>query len=135
LRRTKAAASQVPVTDLIGPVTIVGGTPFCGVPNKLGATYGITARDGEALDEQRKFGGRVTIDQGRIYRADRGTTLLIFKTVSLGMSAPVMAFGGSRSLSSIGFLQPAWARARNDGAAPTNKKQTSIPSSTSVDGE
>jgi len=31
-----------------------------------GAKYGITARDGEALDEQRKFGGRVAIDQGRI---------------------------------------------------------------------
>jgi hypothetical protein len=47
---------------------VVGGTPFRGVPIKPGATYGITARDGEALDEQRKFGGRVTIDQGRIYR-------------------------------------------------------------------
>ena len=109
LRRTKAAASQVPVNDLIGPVSIVGGTPFCGVPIKPGATYGITARDGEALDEQRKFGGRVTIDQGRIYRADRGTTLLICKTVSLGMSVPVMAFGWRRSPSRTGFLQPAWA--------------------------
>src|SRR5450755_4202703 len=38
------------------------------------------------------------------------------------MSAPVMAFGGSRSLSRTGFPQPAWARARNDGSAPTNKK-------------
>jgi hypothetical protein len=103
MRRTKAAASQVPVNDLIGPVSIVGGTPFCGVPIKPGATYGITARDGEALDEQRKFGGRVTIDQGRIYRADRGTTLLICKTVSLGMSVPVMAFGWRRSPSRTGF--------------------------------
>jgi len=29
-----------------------------------GATYGIAARDGEAPDERRKFGGRVAIDQG-----------------------------------------------------------------------
>jgi len=50
----------------MGPASIVSG--FCGVPIKPGATYGITTRDGEALDEQRKFGGRVTIDQGRIYR-------------------------------------------------------------------
>jgi hypothetical protein len=55
MRRTKTAASQVPVNDLIGPVSMVGGTPFCGVPIKLRATYGITVRDGDALDEQRKF--------------------------------------------------------------------------------
>jgi hypothetical protein len=30
----------------------VGGTHFCGAPNKLGATRGISARDREALDEQ-----------------------------------------------------------------------------------
>jgi hypothetical protein len=112
MRRTKAAASKIPVNDLIGPVSNVGGTPFCGVLIKLGATYGITARDGEALDEQRKFGGRPTIDQGRIYRADRGTTVLICKTVSLGMSAPAMAFGWRRSPSRTGFPQPAWARAQ-----------------------
>ena len=47
---------------------------------------------------------------------------MICKTVSLGMFAPVMAFGGRRSLSRTGFLQSAWARARDDGAAPTNKK-------------
>jgi hypothetical protein len=50
----------------MGPASIVSG--FCGVPIKPSAAYGITTRDGEALDEQRKFGGRVTIDQGRIYR-------------------------------------------------------------------
>ena len=61
MRRTEVAASQVPVNDLIGPMNIVGGTPFCGMPIKFGATYGVTARDGEALDEQRKFGGRVTV--------------------------------------------------------------------------
>jgi hypothetical protein len=35
-----------------------------GAPIKPGATYGIAARDGEAPDERRKFGGRVAIDQG-----------------------------------------------------------------------
>ena len=35
-------------SDLIGPVSIVGGSPSCGVPIKPGAAYGITARDGEA---------------------------------------------------------------------------------------
>jgi hypothetical protein len=62
MRRAKAAASQVPVNDLIGPVSMVGGTPFYGVPIKLCATYGITARDGEAFDKQRKCGDRVAMD-------------------------------------------------------------------------
>jgi len=60
-----------------------------------------------ATEKRSTSGGssdRVTLDQGPIYPADRGTNLLICKTVSLGMSAPVMAFGRCRSLSRTGFL-------------------------------
>jgi hypothetical protein len=37
------------------------------------------------------------------------------------MSVPVMAFGWPLAIQDR-LPEPAWARARNDGAAPTNKK-------------
>jgi hypothetical protein len=83
-------------------------------------------RNGEALDDQRKFGGRHTTDQGRIYRADRETTFLVCKTVSLGdvalprwRSVGAAHHPGSASCSRHGH------DARNDGAAPT-KQETAI---------
>lgn len=94
---------KVPVNDLIGPASIAYGTPFCGMPIKLDATYRIAARGGKGSTRS-KFGGKVTVDEGRIYRANPGNTFSTCKTVSLGMSAPVMAFGRCRSLFRAGFL-------------------------------
>jgi hypothetical protein len=86
-----------------------------------------------ALGDQGKFGGKLTTDQGRIYRTDRGTTFYLCKTVSLGNVR-------SRDGDQVALANTGWASssrhghdARNDSAAPI-RKQTSIPTFTFVDG-
>ena len=74
-----------------------------------------------ALDDQGKFGGKLTTDQGRIYRTDRGTTFSLRKTVSLGT---VRSRDGDHV--ALAIQDGASSRrhghdARNDSAAPIKK--------------
>jgi len=87
-----------------------------------------------ALGDQGKFGGKLTTDQGRIYRTDRGTTFSIFKTVSLGnvrfRDGDRVALATQDGLPAVGMGTTRAMTARPQ----LYKKTTSIPPSTPVAG-
>jgi hypothetical protein len=134
-RRTKAAARRLPVNDLIGLVSDVGGTILRRA--NQAPRYGLyhRARRRGARRAETKFARRLAIDQRRIYRAEPRTTLSSCKTVSLGMSTPVMAFGGCRSPSRTSSCSRLGRKRAMMAQPQLTKKQASILSSTSVVGE
>src|ERR1700748_977455 len=116
MRRTKAVASQVQVNDLVGPVSIVGGTPFCGVLIKPGvhrATKQCSTSRGSA----------VTIDQGRIYGGPRDYVFCVQDRVIRDVRARDGVRWAPPAIHRTGVLQPAWGeRAMTAHPQPTRKQ-------------
>jgi hypothetical protein len=95
-------------------------TPFDAWLSSIATTATVTIQSRKPASKDTQ--SRLTTDQGRIYRADRGTTFSVCKTVSLGMSAPAWRWV-------IAARHPGWAsssrhgrNARNDSAAPTKQE-------------